>query len=172
MPALRVELPRRVQATVRTAAGWAAAVDEAVEMLRSRQSRWPVDTGRSKRAWRRTGEGWSASVYNPLSYSSYVEAQNRSPVRRTLEANSARLIRAARAVELNPSLAQTAAERRTRGLQEVRRAAAARERIEAADGQYRRYLDLFRAAGRRGPRIPGRLRAIDRRIRIEASRGN
>ena len=91
MPALAVPLPKSINRLVlRYPAAREAVVDEAVRILRSRRSLWPVATGRSIRAFRRTGTGSAARIYNPVRYASYVEARNK-PAERTLERFKSRL---------------------------------------------------------------------------------
>ena len=169
VPALTMPLPPRAeQAARRSPQARAAAVDAAVAALKSASSHWPVDTGRSKRAWRRVGTGNSSRIYNPLHYASYVEDQQDQPARRTLNAAEPKLVRAAR---LAAGPEATSSERSALHLLEIRRATAARERLEDAEGVYRLYADVFTAAGsRRGPLIPASIRLVDRLIRRRASR--
>lgn len=78
MAALTVRLPSSVEAAASTAGPlvYQAVVDEAVDTLKGSDSLWLVDTGRSKRAFRRTGSGYSSRVYNPVRYASFVEGKN------------------------------------------------------------------------------------------------
>ena len=102
MADLVVPLPRQARlAAGRSAAAHQAAVDESVAALKAPGSAWPVDTGRSKRAWRRLGSGNEAEIYNPVPYASF----HRRAAVRTLNRAAGRIVRAAR------SLAPTAAER-------------------------------------------------------------
>ena len=162
MASLTVSLPPPAVAAATDADGYQNAADAAVTLLRGNRSLWPVDTGRSKRAWRRIGSGYSSEIFNPLRYASYVEALNRQPAETTLARNVARLVEAAR----QPSM--FAAPEGTRaGILEafLRRAA-----LETAEDVYGQYAQLRRVTGRRAPRIPAAFRAQDRRIRRLATR--
>ena len=169
VPALFMPLPTRAeQAARRSPQARAAAVDAGVAALKAPSSWWPVDTGRSKRAWRRIGTGNSSRIYNPLHYASYAEDQSNQAARRTLNAAEPKLVRAAR-LATGPETSRQ--ERSALHLLEIRRAGAARERLEDAEGVYQLYADVFTAAGsRRGPLIPASIRLIDRLIRRRASR--
>lgn len=162
MAALVLPLPPTVERVlIVNPEGRQAAVDAAVRALRGSRSLWPVDTGRSKRAWRRLGSGERSMVYNPLSYTSYVEAQNGNPGALTLRRHAAGISASA--------LSTVRIESRPHDT-EIRRAARERERIETDEDLYAQYLANRRRLGRRAPPIPRRLRDIDRRIRREASR--
>ena len=143
-----------------------AAVDEAVDLLTGPSSRWPVDTGRSKRAFRRSGSGTSSRVYNPVRYASFVEAQMSRPAYRTLTSNEERLMRAARRAESRS--------RGERSQQSADRIIAARNRRAAAEEEAGIY-DLYEAnlarAGRRAPPIPRAIRQVDEEVRRAANRG-
>ena len=168
MSAVALSLPPSVQRRVRPlgARAYEAAVDAGVKAIRE-GSRWPVDTGRSLRAWRRTGSGYSSRLYNPVSYASYVEGKG-SPAASTLRSSTSKMIAAARrhANTQSPRVNERAAER---GL-EVLRAAAARARGEEQEQLYLLFLEQRRLQGRRAPRIPARIRLLDRRIRQRAAR--
>ena len=69
--------------------GREAACDIGVNALRGPDSRWPVDTGRSKRAWQRLGNQSTSRIHNPAFYASYAEQgipspRTRGAARRTL----------------------------------------------------------------------------------------
>ena len=169
MGALAVPLPNVVETAARRLGprAYEAVVDEAVRLLKSPASLWPVDTGRSKRAFRRTGTGFQSRVYNPVRYASYVEEQNRRPAARTLAANTTRLVVAAgRPSLVSPTATERAAEHR----QNLVRSLAARERLEADQRLYERYVTLYLSRGPVSPvRITATVRALDRRIRERAS---
>ncbi|MCY4121044.1 MAG: hypothetical protein OXG72_09015 [Acidobacteria bacterium] len=158
MASLTVPLPPRLG--IVTAAGHQAAVDAAVELLRSSKSLWPVDTGRSKRAWRRLGSGWNSQIFNPLRYASFVEALNGRPARKTLDRNRSILRRAARrALVIAPVGTRS----------DILDAFAARAVLEEQAELYSVYAAL-RAAQGRVPRIPAAVRALDRQLRRAATR--
>ena len=166
MADLEVPLPAAVRGLAqRSPDAYQNVVDAAVRLLRGPRSLWPVDTGRSKRAWRRIGSGYSSVVYNPLHYASFVEDQQGRPAARTLQRFVGVLRRAARNV-----LTETDAERQAEALLGIRTAVAARERLEADRGVLSRYFELYLVRGR-APLIPRGLRIIDRQIRRRASRG-
>ena len=113
MSAVALSLPPSVQRRVRPlgARAYEAAVDAGVKAIRE-GSRWPVDTGRSLRAWRRTGSGYSSRLYNPVSYASYVEGKG-GPAASTLRSSTSKMIAAARrhANTQSPQVNERAAER-------------------------------------------------------------
>ena len=166
MASLTVPLPAGVQP--RTARQQQNAANEAVKILRGPQSLWPVDTGRSKRAWRVIGSGRTARVFNPVRYASFVEARGGKdtgpyPARRTLERHVGRIRRAmgsaheVRAGSTRPGIVAAA----------QRRAA-----LEQEAGLYDIYLALANRQNRRGRgplRRPASLRALERRIRERAT---
>ena len=169
MPAIAVPLPRSVERLVSEyPAAREAVVDLAVEILRSRSSLWPVQTGRSIRAFRRSGSGATSRVYNPVSYASYVEARGK-PAERTLRRSKGRLERLAREVRQRPRARRTDAERTLEATQNIIRALATRRRWEEANAVYNLYLEQRRAQGR-APRIPRWLRLLRARIEREANR--
>jgi len=131
-----------------------------VELLRGPNSLWPVDTGRSKRAWRRLGSGLGSQVFNPLRYASYVEALNGEPARKTLRRNRRVLRRAARRALVGAPTGTR------RGILD---AFAARAALEEQAELYEVYAAL-RAAQGRVPRVSAAARALDRELRRRATR--
>ena len=165
MAALELSLPSSIRAVAATPAAWQNAVDAAVRLLRGPRSLWPVDTGRSKRAWRRLGSGLQSIIYNPLSYASYVEGRNGRPAERTLRNNVGTIRRAAR-----ETLTATRQEIQVEGRLGVLTAAAARERLEQGADLYSLFAANRNLRGR-APRIPRRIRDLEARLRRRASRG-
>lgn len=169
MPALAVPLPKSINRLVaRYPAAREAVVDEAVRVLRSRSSFWPVATGRSIRAFRRSGSGSSSRVYNPVRYASYVEARNK-PAERTLQRFRDRLRRVALEARNDPNIRRSEADRAQEATLNIIRAAAARQRWQEANALYELYLEQYSVQGR-APRIPRWLRRLSARIAREANR--
>ena len=170
MAALSLPLPTRAEAIAqRSGEARAAACDRGVDALRGRNSRWPVDTGRSKRAWQRVGNEATSEIFNPLHYASFVEdgipnKRTRNAGRRTLNAAEPQIVRAARA---GPGSA--AAERSALSREAILQAAAARERLEEEQKLYDQYVANLEKRGLRAPTIPASIRDLDRRIRQAAS---
>lgn len=167
MGALTVALPDRVDASARNAGpdAYQKVVDAAVDILKSGASRWPVDTGRSKRAFRRTGSGFSSRVYNPVRYASFVEGKMRDPAKKTLAASVSRLLR----VAADASPARSREENQRRHAAELVRAFTARQVLEDVTDLRGYYVAALRR-NRGRVRIPASVRALDRRIRRRASR--
>ena len=141
MAALTVPLPAEIVALAAgQPAAVQAAVDEAVRILRSPTlSLWPVNTGRSRRAWRRLGSGATSRIFNPLSYASFIE-RRKSPAKRTLARHAAKL----RAAAMRAARGETSLSVSPRKL-----------------GTVNQMLDLVRPGGRRAR--PGELALGDRR---------
>lgn len=145
-----------------------AACDAAVRALKSAASKWPADTGRSKRAWRVVGSGYGAVIYNPLDYSEFY----RDAGERTLAAAVGRIRAAAKkAADIaSPLRPKTAVQRRNEALAEVLRAAAKRE----SDAKALAVYDMFREnqkrqRGIRNPKMIAALSVMRRRIRRMAA---
>ena len=159
---LTVRLPPAVDRIARTSpAAREAACDAAVKALKAARSQWPVDTGRSKRAWRRLGRGSTSRVYNPVNYAKYIEAgtpsrQTRRAAARTLFQASPALQRAARSQRRS-----SASQRRTEHRRYIERAAKGRQARETSAELYLRY-----AAERGRRRRSSRLRAFERALRL------
>ena len=167
---LAVPLPPRVERAIGgSGPAREAAVDEAVHLLQGPDSEWPVDTGRSKRAWRRIGRGNRATLYNPVSYAAPVEARNGRPARRTLAKHAGRLAAVAQAARQTGVGGAAATERTLEHLERILRAYAARGRYEEAAGVLDLYMAELARQGRRSPRIPKHLRLLDRKIRRRAA---
>ena len=167
MGALAVPLPSRVERDARAAGptAYQKVVDAAVDVLKGGGSRWPVDTGRSKRAFRRTGSGFGSRVYNPVSYASFVEAKNSNPAKKTLAKATQRLIK----VAADSTPARTREQLQEQHAGELVRAFTARQILEDAVDLRKLYVaSLRRNRGR--VRIPRAVSQLDRRIRRRASR--
>ena len=172
---LTLPLPPAVErAASRSGPARAAACDAGVRALRGSASRWRVDTGRSKRAWRRIGTGPTSRVFNPLHYARYLEDGIPDPSSAglgaaTLHDAAPQMTSAARsALATETSRSARSAESRAG----IRRARTERARIEIDEELYERYLANFEARGRlRAPNIPAAIREQDRLIRIRASVG-
>lgn len=166
MPAVYVPLPAPARlAAGRSGVAFEAVVDEAVRILKGPRSRWPVDTGRTKRAWRRIGSGLNSQIYNPLHYASYVERRGR-PAARTLQLALPRLLVAARR-----GAPLTARRRSGESLEDVLVAQKLRQLGETERRLYRQYYRRYREQRRRAPTIAAATRELDRLLRIQASRG-
>ena len=167
MPAVVVPLPAVVERAIRTPKQREAACEAAVQVLKSGRSLWPVDTGRSKRAWAVSGRGSRARVRNPTFYSSYVEARNGRPAAKTLSRYSSLLLAA-----VDIGAVRGAAVRSQHAQARLRSNLNARIDAEAATGLYERFLQLAALQGRRklGVRETAELRRLRRRIREETTR--
>ena len=159
---LTIGLPANVERVARTSpAAREAACDAAVRALKAPRSQWRVDTGRSKRAWRRLGSGRTSRVYNPVNYARYLEdgvpsRQTRGLAARTLAQASPALLRAARSKRQSST-----AQRRARHRKYIQRAAKGRQARETSSELYRQY-----AAERGRARRSSRLRAFERALRL------
>lgn len=164
MATLTLDLPAAVARRMPDAAAYEAAVDAMINVLRDKAAgKWPVDTGRSLRAWRRIGSGYASQAFNPLRYASFAAKRARW---RWPAGNNPRLIQA--------GLAAAGRELRTRAgtRSGILSAARRRREIETAMGRYRTYLEHVIATDqrrRRPVRIPAWLRAADREIREQAA---
>ena len=174
MASLKLQLPSGVRA--RTAAGHQAAVNEAVLILRGPDSLWPVDTGRSKRAWRVIGSGWGATIFNPLRYASFVEKRGGwrhgrrtgpNPAKRTLRRNVKKLNKAALVGTALPGSIEAGSTR-----PDILSAFLARATIEADETLYSTYLAIAVRQNRRGLGIirPLELLRRERAMRERAQR--
>jgi len=153
MAAIVLLLPPRVVAYIgtlpprRRGRANMAAVDEGVRLLKAPASRWPVDTGRSKRAFYRSGTGINAKIRNPTSYASYVEAKT-SKGRRTLAAGVRQMLQAARDAA----------------------ALTRRQQTEAAQGQFIRFVDNLTLFERENQLRPRLLRGVASHTTLAAER--
>ena len=172
MAALVVLLPRSVE---RLTNGYPSVrqqvVDEAVNILRGRRSLWPIRTGRSIRGFRRTGSGADSRVYNPVSYASYVEEQNRRPAERTLARARGRLEALARRLRGATVRRERDTDRAIDARAAIIRAAEIRRDVEISNQLYQEYLANLLAYRRRrrdrtlrNPPIPRALRELDERL--------
>lgn len=143
-----------------------AVVDAAVDLLKGGSSDWPVDTGRSKRAWRRIGSGLSSEVHNPVRYAAAVEGKNGYPARNTLDNNSSYLM----SIVEEQVPARSTEQLQLEHVRTIRRAAATRQVLEGQVGLRSLYVEAL-AANHGRVRIPGSIRRLDRRIRRRAARG-
>ena len=161
MPSITIPLPARIQRLTATN-GMARqnAVDEAIRLLRGPRSLWPVDTGRSKRAWRRLGSGLSSQIFNPLRYASYVERFSRRSARRTLQANQNALREAAQRTTIQEPDSTRAG---------ILEAFSRRAILEQDEGVRNLYVAALLTQRRGPPRISAIIRRLDQRIRREAT---
>ena len=176
MPPITVRLPRKAERVARRS-GLAreVACDEGVDALKAPNSKWPVATGRSKRAWQRTGALELSEIYNPAFYASYVERgipnkRTRGAARRTLKAADNKITRAARNAEMSER--RPAVERQQAAVGEILSVAARRQVLEVENELYNLFLLNRRQAGRRAPRIPAALTRLSARLERQASRGS
>ena len=170
MGALAVPLPKSVLRLVATSPyAREKVIDEAVHILRSRNSLWPVKTGRSIRGFRRTGSGGTSRIYNPVRYASYVERRNRQPAVRTLMKYRDRLVAVAKKARTTPGKRLTPADRQQQQLLSLIRSFAAQRNEEQFTALYSLYLAEYKKNGR-APRIPKWLQLYDLQLRRAAQR--
>ena len=172
MGALAVPLPPKVEQAVRRyPRARELSCDIGVRSLKGSNSRWPVDTGRSKRAFRRTGTLGTSRIYNPVSYASFVEARNDQPAKETLRSSQAAMLTAVRKEKLKPTSSPTDVVRQQEHFLNILNAYAKRGTLEANRSLLELYKVQYSKLGR-APKIPKYLRDLDRRIRRIAANAN
>ena len=149
--------------------GREAACDIGVNALRGPDSRWPVDTGRSKRAWQRLGNQSTSRIHNPAFYASYAEQgipspRTRGAARRTLARAAPRMRRAAQRSGL------VTVDRAGESRADIIAAGRRRQRAERDAQLFQEYwLNWLDRGGVPGPRIPAAVRMLDRALRQDTS---
>lgn len=166
MSPIAVPLPSRIRRAARTPAQWEAAVDLAVAELRSTRSRWPFDTGRSLRAFRRIGSGFASVIWQPARYASYIRVGGRSGLwyaNQTLRRATPRIIREIRA----GAKPKTQKQRADSALSNVLRFAARNQEVRRESGLHKAFMGNARSLRAQGKKVTiGRsLRDTERRLR-------